>query len=560
MLRRLLLRRLPNRRRVEKHELLRHRVTSLADIVLMGDFLARNWIAMVVSVLAIVIGGLLLVPYSTPSNSSLSTEAGEAQKLLPVGADGQRLVDRPDVIVIVTDDQPVGYEDYMTKTQKLFSKEGVVFTNAHSLTSTCCPSRASLFTGKESPATGVWSNWAPVGGWEVFLDGRWEGRTLATALDRRGYRTALVGKYLNGYDSEQSRIALTGDPTYVPPGWDVWVAKVHGKGTRGSYYNYGIIEKNEQMFSPTVRYFGAAPADYSTDVLGKKVIDTIKDTPQGTPLFLMWTPNAPHAPYAPPPTRRQVSPVPKPPTSLNKGEGKPPWIADRKPITMKKSVSLQQAQIRTLQSVDDWVSRIAQTLKAEGRWDNTIFIFTSDNGYFRGEYGLIGIKNHPHPASTRVPLMVVSPSLKTAAAKQDRRLATLADIPATIAAAAGINDAAMDGLPLDSALSTWREGALIAGWRNRGSDPAGNQPAYCAWRNSHWLFIQYSANREGAGYREMYDIKEDPDALYNIAGTPSLSDMEDDLARLTRAECSPAPPEFVWPSKILIPIMAPTSR
>jgi N-acetylglucosamine-6-sulfatase len=509
----------------------------------LGAGAAATAIAIVGSVLA---AGNSSVPASQP-------EAAPVNALLPTSlADGN--APRPDIVLIVTDDQPVGYEPYMPKMTRMFEREGVAYTNAHSLTSTCCPARATLLTGKDSPTTGVWSNWAPVGGWEVFRANQWEPRTLATALDRRGYRTALIGKYLNGYETGSGRTSTTGEARWIPPGWDYWFAESTGVGEeRGRYFNYRVLFQDETMPGPEILSFGSGPEDYATDVLGRRVTDVIRSTPTGTPLFLMWTPGAPHSPFSPGPGSRRVTPKPELPVAFNDTRGKPPWISGRPPAKPAAVNRLMAGQIRTLQIVDDWVASIVTTLKKTGRWDNTILVFVSDNGIFLGQYGLVGMKNHPHPPSTHVPLYVAAPFLRDRAGERDGRLVTLADIPATFAAAAGLDGDTMDGLSLNTPLSLWRSGALVAGWRNRGKAPAGNQPAYCAWRTDTRLFIQYSANNDGEGFRELYDLTADPHARRNLAGIPDYAAEEADLARQTQAACRPAPPDFAWPDTVVVP-------
>lgn len=504
------------------------------------------------------IGMLLIAPTTPGSPGGLQGEAGASSLLPSSDQPVQASNTPPNIVLIVTDDQPVGYERYMPRTSQIFGTSGVSYTNAHSLTSTCCPSRATLLTGYGSPKTGVWTNWAPYGGWEAFVANGWENRSLALALDKRGYRTALIGKYLNGYDIPETRKQIKGNANWIPPGWDYWYAiQKKGDTPDGRYYDYGVIQRSEGMRTPKILNFGKDPSHYSTDVFGKQAVNTILNTPSKTPLFMMWTPSAPHKPFVAPPTiKGTVSPTPVAPSTLNQMSGKPPWISSRPGVTSNASVSLQRQQIRTLLGVDHWVGQISDALKKTNRWDNTIFIYVSDNGFFTGQYGLLEMKNHPHTASTNVPLHVVAPSLRGQAGSKDNRLVTLADIPTTIAAAAGLDVSSMDGLPLDRPIATWREGALVTGWRNRGTDPAGNQPSYCAWRSTRWLFIQYAAERDGQGYRELYDLLKDPGAVTNLAGRPEVAEAESALSDQTQAACNPLPPDFTWPTQVIIPLQS----
>ena len=118
--------------------------------------------------------------------------------------------DRPNIVLILTDDQRWDTLSAMPNVRHLLVDHGVTFANAFVSDSLCCPSRASILTGQYDETTGVWSNMPPTGGFQAFHEDR---NTIATWLHADGYHTALVGKYLNRYET-----------SYVPPGWDRWVS------------------------------------------------------------------------------------------------------------------------------------------------------------------------------------------------------------------------------------------------------------------------------------------------------------------------------------------------
>src|SRR5829696_253803 len=122
---------------------------------------------------------------------------------------------RPNVLLIVTDDQRWDTLRVMPTVRRTLGREGTTFQNAFVVNPVCCPSRASILTGAYSHTTGVYTNGGhdPYGGFEVFRDRR----TIATALHGSGYATGFAGKYLNGHHS-----------SYVPPGWDSWFGIVRG--------------------------------------------------------------------------------------------------------------------------------------------------------------------------------------------------------------------------------------------------------------------------------------------------------------------------------------------
>ena len=133
----------------------------------------------------------------------------------------------PNIVLIVTDDQRYDTLRVMPEVRRLLVTRGMTLRRAIITNPLCCPSRATIFTGKYSHTTGVYSNIPPNGGWSVFQPS--ESDTIATALDDVGYRTALIGKYMNGYGGESAN---------VPPGWDRWFAMT---GV-GRYFGYTVYD------------------------------------------------------------------------------------------------------------------------------------------------------------------------------------------------------------------------------------------------------------------------------------------------------------------------------
>src|SRR5438132_12469006 len=233
---------------------------------------------------------------------------GAAPVSLPVLALAAR--SKPSIVLILTDDQtwnslratPVGRRELIG--------HGVKFTNAFVVNSLCCPSRASILTGQYSHTTGVYANHGPHGGFEAFRPH--ERSTIATWLHSVGYRTALVGKYLNSY--EQAGLA-----GHIPPGWDRWAAF---SDSNDLYYDYRLFVNGR------IRHYGHSPADYSTDVLRRYAVRFIRRS-RG-PLFLYFAPFAPHAPFTPAPryAGRFSNLAPYRPHNFNERDvsDKPRWL------------------------------------------------------------------------------------------------------------------------------------------------------------------------------------------------------------------------------------------
>src|SRR3712207_6432541 len=159
----------------------------------------------------------------------------------------------PNVVLILTDDQRWDTLWAMPTVQRELVGRGVTFQNAFAVNPLCCPSRASFLTGRYSHSNGVYSNVPPYGGVSWFD----HTSTIATSLAAAGYRTAYIGKYLNGYLAD-----------FVPPGWHRWVANA------GGFFGYGL---NVDGFS--VRY-GLEEAAYSTDVFANEAVSFIQSSPE----------------------------------------------------------------------------------------------------------------------------------------------------------------------------------------------------------------------------------------------------------------------------------------
>ena len=170
---------------------------------------------------------------------------------------------KPNIIFILTDDQDLETLAHMPRVQALLVKQGLTFKNAFVTTPLCCPSRASFLTGQYPHNNDILGNSPPLGGFVKFRDLGREGSTVATWLRSAGYRTALFGKYLNGYPTADN-------PAYVPAGWDEWNGKFERGPDIGDYFGYKLNENGR------VVAHGKDPSDYLTDVLAEKAVAFIQ--------------------------------------------------------------------------------------------------------------------------------------------------------------------------------------------------------------------------------------------------------------------------------------------
>lgn len=449
---------------------------------------------------------------------------------------------RPNIILIRTDDQSLDElgATTMPKTMRLLAGQGTTFTDSIVTTPLCCPSRAAVLTGQYGHNNGVLSN-RP--GYPALKD---KGNTLPVWLHRAGYRTAHIGKYLNGY-SENAR-----HPTDVAPGWDEWDTALSGEGPR--YYDY-TLSRNGRPVS-----YGGHAHDHVTRVLNHAAVRMIRAyTPRKRPLYLQLDQRAPHLSTGPTRGRCNRSlPQPDPrdirrfarrhlptPPSFNEGDvsDKPSFIRDRPKLDQDARQRMRltyQCALASLREVDRGTAAIYKTLKHTGELGRTAIIFTSDNGFYFGEHRLRTGKAPPYEESIRVPLVMRIPSAyrngATRIPKISEPVANI-DLAPTILRLAGAEPCrskghcrTMDGRSLLGLLR-----GNTSGWpANRGlllelNQSAGGNAGICTYqgvRLGDRVYTEYSSIIDQAtgtcqpdSERELYELASDPHELNNLADT-----------------------------------------
>jgi N-acetylglucosamine-6-sulfatase len=433
----------------------------------------------------------------------------------PVGA---QLQQPPNVVLILTDDQRFDSLKVMASVQHHLVAKGMTLRRAFVTDPLCCPSRATILTGRFAHTTGVYTNAPPHGGWSVFRAS--ESRTIAKALDDAGYRTGLIGKYINGY---------RGDTGSVPDGWDRFFAF---SGPTG-YYDYEMFDDNRGMLS-----FGSDPADYATDVVRRRAVSFIRGTPTDQPLFLLVAPFAPHGPFTPAP--RHIGDFAGAPVHLNPAinedvSDKPAYLRGR-PIVANAVIAKRfRRQWATLLAVDGLVDKVMSALAETGRANNTLVIFTSDNGLANREHRWWA-KEVPYEVSVRVPMVVRYPTV-IPAGTVSRALVSNVDIAPTIADFTGAPLSA-EGVSLAPVLTDETSSvrsSIVLEHVKLGTDA----PTYCGVRTRSFTFARYATGEE-----ELYDLRDDPWQLRNVAA--SRPNKATELRSLTRSLCRPVPPGFSW--------------
>ena len=448
-----------------------------------------------------------------------------------LAADGARSTARaasprhPNIVVLETDDQTLAEMEVLPQVRHLIGDEGVTFDNNFDSFSLCCPSRASLLTGQYSHNNGVRGNAAPNGGY-YKLDST---NTLAVWLKNAGYYTVHVGKYLNGYG--------TRDPHEIPPGWSEWHGSVDPSTYR--YYGYTLNENG------TLHTYCATPQApcYQTDVYRDKADAIIRDRAGKGPFF-MWVaflanhsggPKEPDDPVeiaTPVPAPRykdhfKGAPLPQPP-NFNEADvsDKPAAIRNRNLLTQKQIAAIQenwQQRRETLLAVDDAVASIVDTLRSSGQLDDTLILFTSDNGFFHGEHRVENGKVLLYEPSIRVPLLMRWTGNKSLPRGVHRKQLTMnVDYAETMLAAAGVRAGRLeDGVSL---LPLWRDRGKEIG-RDLLIDNSPGAGHFDAIRSRDFLYAEY-AN----GDRELYDLSLDPYELQSQHANPAYDAIEAALA------------------------------
>lgn len=456
---------------------------------------------------------------------------------------------RPNFIVILTDDQDLtlGSLDHMPRTRDLLARQGMTFSNYFVPLSLCCPSRATILTGLYPHNHKVYTNFPPGGGFERFDELGREEVTLATALHEAGYRTALIGKYLNGYPNGR-------DKSWVPPGWDEWASPVGGSPYAA--YRFTLNENGR-----TVKY-GSTAEDYMMDVLAGKATAFVRGAAGSSkPFFLFLSTFAPHKPSTP--ARRHVNLFPdlKAPRTPSFNEAD---VSD-KPDRMRALPRLTPAQINTidvlyrkqmlsLQAVDEAIAGLVKALQETGALANTYIVFTSDNGFHMGQHRLEPGKYTAYETDVHVPLLIRGPGVQ--AGSRTGALASSVDLAPTLAELAGVTlrvDA--DGRSLVSLLrgqtpESWRQMVLLEQFAFPISPPRANQTlepedekggdyiAHVGLRTVDFKVVAYEN-----GEREVYDLRNDPDELVNLrsrvgkAWLTRLSQMAKTLGKCAGATC-----------------------
>jgi arylsulfatase A-like enzyme len=447
----------------------------------------------------------------------------------------------PNIVFILADDQDYASWSFMPNLHSQLIDQGLLFPNYFDSVSLCCPSRTTILRGQYVHNHGVLTNRPPFGGYGTFLANGLEASTIAVWLQEAGYRTALFGKYLNGYpDRDDPSVPKT----HVPPGWNAWYSP--SGGDEYSNFNYTLNENG------VLTRYGDDEASYLTDVLSRKAVDFVASN-AGSPLFLYIATYAPHgvasANGAPVPAPRHATlfaDLMAPRTAAFNEEDvsdKPAYIRELArigPVAADEIDRRYRERIRSLQAIDELIVAVLSALERSGELDNTYVFYTSDNGFMLGQHRLRTGKSVPYEESIRVGLTVRGPGIPRGETRA--QLCGNVDIAPTLAEiGSALLPGFVDGRSLVPLFATdtvdaWRQRFLVEFWSQTVDEEEAPVPEFHGLRSATELYVQYAT-----GDRELYDLVADPDQLTNqYASAPAARRCSSAAQLASLKECAGA--------------------
>jgi arylsulfatase A-like enzyme len=441
----------------------------------------------------------------------------------------------PNIIFILIDD--LRWDDFgiaghpFIKTPNIdrIGREGALFRHAFITAPLCSPSRASFLTGQYPHTHGITDNVDRSAASHKLI-------TFPLLLQQSGYTTAFIGKWHMGNDDSQR------------PGFDRWISF---KG-QGSYLDPAINEDGKDV----------KPGGYITDLLSGYAIEFIKRR-HDKPYLVYLAHKAIHPEvmqhddgsinlaeaehFIPAERHRNLfigQRIPRRASAMRPPTGKPALerkINDLPPLGANTATRDEAVlgRLRSLMAVEEGIGEILKALKETDQLDNTVIVFTSDNGYFYGEHGLSVERRLAYEESIRMPLLIRYPKAIKPGTVRDE-FALNIDLAPTLLELAGVSaPTSMEGrslVPLlKGAKTQWSNSFLIEYYSDR-VFPRIRQMGYKAVRNERWKYIHYF---ELEGMDELYDLKADAYEMRNIIHQPGaakiLEEMKSEMERLLKA-------------------------
>ncbi|GIJ90836.1 hypothetical protein Asppvi_009799 [Aspergillus pseudoviridinutans] len=488
--------------------------------------------------------------------ASEAASIGQDTLLMP-----RKLAKQPNVLFIMSDDQDLELNSpaFTPYIQKHIRDQGIEFTNHFVTTSLCCPSRVSLWTGRQAHNTNVTDVSPPWGGYSKFVSQGFNEAWLPVWLQEAGYNTYYTGKLMNGHTTSNYNSPF-------PKGWN-------GSDFLLDPYTYSYLNSTYQRNrEPPKSYAG----QYTTDVISEKSLGFLNDAlSSDRPFFLAVAPIAPHSNIdpsalgtggtkgtlmtAPIPAERHkdLFPDAKVPRTANFNPKVPTgggWV-QHLPLANQTVIDYQdhfyRQRLRALQALDEMVDALITRLEESGQAENTYIVYTADNGYHIGQHRMPPGKSSGYEEDIHVPFYIRGPGIPKG--KSDDTVTTHIDLAPTFFKLAGIplrED--FDGTPMPVAKGVKgiaHEHVAVEFW---GKSPLEGEYGALAPGGSFTMpnNTYKSARIVGNGYslyysvwcnhdHELYDMLRDPYQVNNLytnanATTPRLlgRDLSNVITRL----------------------------
>ena len=422
--------------------------------------------------------------------------------LLAIDAEGQETPpEKANVVMFMADDLTATDLQHMPNVQRLLVEQGTTFEN-HTITlPTCCPSRVSYLRGQYPHNHKI--GYGVQASEKAFRNRGYGSSTVGTWADSEGYRTAWIGKYLNGFDS----------PKYVPPGWDRFYANVNRD-----------VWSREFAADGRLRTLRKGGIDAHLGQQGERFVRSDNETP----MLLVQNFNAPHQNLnGPPPAperdlRKFGAEIPRTPAFNERDvSDKPPFIRNLprlRPPQIREMGKERKHRLASLQVVDRQVGATIDALADKGELDDTYVFFSTDNGYHMGEHRLEQGKMTPYKTDVEVPLVVRGPGVAENVVREE--MVQNIDFAPTVADIAGHGvPAFVDGksmLPLfDGQPDAWRRYSHFEG--------RGKHPFTGAAKPDGTSYVRYDS-----GFEELY-LPEDTHQLQNVAGRAEYAAEQNEM-------------------------------
>jgi N-acetylglucosamine-6-sulfatase len=425
---------------------------------------------------------------------------------------------RPNIVFVLVDDLSMNLVQYMPHVLQM-QRDGATFENYFVTDSLCCPSRTSMFTGKYPHNSGVFTNTGDDGGYATFLSHGNDPQTFAVALQGSGYRTAMLGKFLNGYDPTMNPASM---------GWTGW--DVAGDGY--PEFDYDLNQNGK------IVHYAHAATDYLTDVISG-LGQTFIGQKAAKPFLIELATFAPHAPYIPAPRDANLFPgltYPRTPAfNARPTASDPAWlkaVPALKPANIANINTDFRMRAQAVQAADAMIGAVQSELVASGHDKDTYIFFASDNGYHMGERSQPPGKMTAFDTDIHVPLVVTGPGvpagIKINQIAQNIDLCpTFAELGRT-APPATINGHSLVQLLHGETVADWRDVALIEHHDPKydPTDPdadsgvVNNPPTYEAIRTATSVYVEYVTGED-----EFHDRTTDPYELKNTAAGLSAAEV-----------------------------------